>query len=206
MRTKLWTAALTAIVIGAACGGTPAPPGTSSSGQATNVGSVEFLSSQGNPANEGQKMNTQVLAGFSGHANFDSGPTAAKDILKVTAEQQAGRGTIDLLALQHGDFTTLGASGALEDLTPLLQKLEKDRQFPKALLDYGKLGTSKQYYIPWLQATYMMAVSKKALPYLPKGANVNDLTYEQVITWGENIQKATGERLFGLPAAPGTQA
>jgi multiple sugar transport system substrate-binding protein len=206
MKSRLWPAAIAVIVIGAACGGTPAPPATSVSGPAKNVGAVEFVSSQGQPANENQQMNNQVLTAFSGHADFISSPTAAQDVDKVTAEQKAGKGSIDVLALQHGDFTTLGPTDSLEDLTPLLQRLQKDRQFPKALLDYGKLGTQKQYYIPWLQATYMMAVNKKALPYLPKGADVNNLTYDQVITWGQNIQKATGERVFGLPAAPGTQA
>jgi multiple sugar transport system substrate-binding protein len=206
MHNRFWPLAVAAILVGAACGGTPAPAASPTQGQAQNVGNVAFVSSQGAPANEGQKMNSTVLAGFNGHADFISGPTAAQDIDKVTAEQKAGKGTIDLLALQHGDFTTLGASDALEDLTPLLQRLQKDRKFPQALLDYGKLGTQKQYYIPWLQATYMMAVNKKAMQYLPKGADVNNLTYDQVIAWGQAIQKATGERLFGLPAAPGTQA
>ena len=207
MPKRLWSIALATALLTVACGGTPAPPSTSSSsGAQKNVGQVEFVSSQGTPANEGQKMNNQVLTGFNGHADFISGPTAAQDVDKITAEQKAGKGTIDVVALQHGDFTTLGASDALMDLTPLLQQLQKDRQFPKALLDYGKLGTQKQYYIPWLQATYMMAVNKKALQYLPKGVDVNNLTYDQVISWGQSIQKATGERMFGLPASPGTQA
>jgi multiple sugar transport system substrate-binding protein len=206
MRTRLWPAAVAAILVAAGCGGTPAPAASPTSGQAKNVGNVEFVSSQGTPANEGQKMNNQVLSAFNGHADFVSGPTAAQDVDKVTAEQKAGKGSIDVLALQHGDFTTLGASDALTDLTPLLQRLQKDRQFPQALIDYGKLGTGKQYYIPWLQATYMMAVNKKALQYLPKGVDVNNLTYDQTIAWGQAVQKATGERMFGLPAAPGTQA
>jgi multiple sugar transport system substrate-binding protein len=206
MRRRLWPIAVAAILAGAACGGTPAPAGTPAAGQPANVGNVEFLSSQGAPANEGQKMNNQVLTGFNGHADFVSGATAAQDIDKITAEQKAGKGTVDLLALQHGDFATLGASDALTDLTPLLHRLQKDRQFPQALLDYGRLGTQKQYYIPWLQATYMMAVNKKALQYLPKGADVNNLTYDQLVAWGQSIQKATGERMIGLPAAPGTQA
>jgi multiple sugar transport system substrate-binding protein len=206
MRTRLWPAAVAAILIGAACGGTPAPAASPTSGQAKNVGNVEFVSSQGTPANEGQKMNNQVLSAFNGHADFVSGPTAAQDVDKVTAEQKAGKGSIDVLALQHGDFTTLGANDALTDLTPLLQRLQKDRKFPQALIDYGKLGTTKQYYIPWVQATYMMAVNKKALQYLPKGDDVNNLTYDQTVAWGQAVLKATGERTFGLPAAPGTQA
>src|SRR5690348_13455289 len=206
MRSRLWAAVVTAALMGLACGDTTGPAATHPGGRAATAGTVTFVSSQGHPASEAQQMSSQVLNGFDGQADFISGPTAAQDIDKVTAEQKTGSGTIDVLALQHGDFTTLGASDALMDLTPLLQRLQKDRQFPQALIDYGKLGSTRQYYIPWLQATYMMAVNKKALQYLPKGYDVNNLSYDQVITWGQDIQKATGERMFGLPAAPGTQA
>ena len=40
----------------------------------------------------------------------------------------------------------------------------------------GRLGTNKQLYIPWMQATYIMVANKQALQYLPKGANINALT------------------------------
>ena len=69
MRTRFWSALVTAILVGAACGGTPAPPSTSSSGGTQqNVGRVEFLSSQGQPAKEVQDMNDKVLKGFGGTA------------------------------------------------------------------------------------------------------------------------------------------
>jgi multiple sugar transport system substrate-binding protein len=206
MRRAVWSIAAAAILAGAACGGTPAPPSTSGGGTQQNVGSVAFLSSQGQPAQEVQAMNDKVLKGFSGTASFNSQPTEAQDIDKILAEQKAGgAGTIDVLGATHGGLATLQAAGALEDLTPLLQKLEKDRKFSTASINYGRFGTQKQYYIPWIQATYVLVINKKAVPYLPKGADVNGLTYDQLITWGENIQKATGERLIGLPAAPGTK-
>ncbi|HKF76333.1 MAG TPA: ABC transporter substrate-binding protein [Candidatus Dormibacteraeota bacterium] len=194
-----------ALLLTVACGGTPAPGSTSSGGTQQNAGRVEFVSSQGQPAQEVQDMNGKVLAGFSGTVDFSSQPTESQDIDKVLAEHLAGQGTIDLLGLTHGGFASLSPADTLTDLTPLLQRLGKDRSFPQALLNYGKLGTSKQYYIPWMQATYVMVVNKKALPYLPKGANVNALTYDQLIAWGQAIQKATGEKLIGLPAAPGTK-
>jgi multiple sugar transport system substrate-binding protein len=201
MYRKLCSIALAAVFASAACGGTP-PPASTGGGTQQNVGSVAFLSSQGQPAQEVQDMNTKVLAGFNGTANFNSQPTEAQDIDKVTAEAKAGgAGTIDVLGMTHGGFASV--QDQMTDLTPLLQKLQKDRKFPQALIDYGKFGTSRQYYIPWMQATYMMVVNKKALQYLPKGADVNSLTYDQLITWGENVQKATGEKLIGLPAAPG---
>jgi len=53
-----------------------------------------------------------------------------------------------------------------------------------------------------MQATYVMAINKKALPYLPQGADVNALTYQQVMDWGAAIQKATNMRMLGFPAGP----
>ena len=65
------------------------------------------------------------------------------------------------------------------------------------------MGTKdKTYYIPWMQATYVLAINKKALQYLPQGADVNALTYQQLKDWGAAIQKATNKRLLGFPAGP----
>src|SRR5215813_12444215 len=70
-------------------------------------------------------------------------------------------------------------------------------------MDLAHLGTrDKTYYIPWMQATYVLAINKKALPYLPPGADVNTLTYNQLKDWGAAIQKGTNRRLLGFPAGP----
>lgn len=204
-RARLLTAL--AALLAFACGGTPAPPGgAGASSPQANVGKVEFVSSQGQPAQEVNDMNQKVLTAFNGTADFQSQPTEQQDIDKVLAEQKAGGvGTADVLGLTHGGFASLQASDALMDLTPLLQKLAKTRQFPDALVSFGKLGTQHQYYIPWMQATYMLVVNKKADQYLPRGVNKHSLTYDQLIAWAAAVQKGMGEKLFGLPAAPGTK-
>jgi multiple sugar transport system substrate-binding protein len=166
----------------------------------TSNGQVEFVSSQAQPAAEYRAMTESVLPGFNGTPDFNSQTTAAQDIARIRYEQSVGRSTVDLVALTPSEMVALQASGGLEDLTPLLRRLQHDRRFPQALLDNGKFGTDKQYFIPWLQATYMMVVNKKALPYLPRGADVNHLTYDQLIAWGQNIEAATGQKLIGLPA------
>lgn len=196
-----WLAGLAALatLLAAACGGTPAPGGQPSGSQ-QSVGSVAFLSSQAQPVNEAEAMRRDVLAGFNGTVNFDSSRSDSQIVQQVQAEAQAGKSTIDLVGGLHGDFPSLAQAGQLEDLTPLLQKLEQDRHFNPDLVKYGKLGTGKQYYIPWLQATYMMAANKKAIQYLPKGADINNLTYDQLIQWGQNMKQSTGENKFGLPA------
>jgi multiple sugar transport system substrate-binding protein len=56
--------------------------------------------------------------------------------------------------------------------------------------------------VPWMQATYVLAINKKALQYLPAGADVNALSYAQLKEWGGNIQRATNQRKVGFPGGP----
>ena len=59
--------------------------------------------------------------------------------------------------------------GALQPIDDVAAKLA-GRGIPASLMQLGKLGTPNQQYIPWMQATYVLAVNKKALPYLPARA------------------------------------
>jgi multiple sugar transport system substrate-binding protein len=68
--------------------------------------------------------------------------------------------------------------------------------------DLAKLGTDSLQYIPWMQASYIMAANKDALQYLPEGADINALTYDQLIQWAANAHEAAGEPKFGFPAGP----
>lgn len=161
-----------------------------------DYGSVLFLSTQARPVEEAEKMRGVILADFPGKVDFipdDEGPFADR----VAAEAKAGKGTVDALGALHGNFTTM--TDALEDLTPLMAKLA-DRGIPEAFVELGKLGTDKQFYIPWMQATYIVAANKKALDYLPAGADPEALTWEQYRDWAKNIFEATGEKKVGFPA------
>ena len=166
----------------------------------TNLGHVQFVSSKAQPAAEYRAMKEKVLAGFNGTADFNSQPTAAQDIERILYEQSTGKTTVDLIALTHGDMLALQNAGALEDLTPLLGSLQRDRRFPESLVENGRYDTSAQYSVPWLQATYLMVVNRQALQYLPEGADVEHLTYDQLIAWGQNMWVATGAKRIGLPA------
>lgn len=52
-----------------------------------------------------------------------------------------------------------------------------------------------------MQATYVMAAHKDALQYLPEGADVNALTWEQLAEWAQNMQAESGEAKLGFPVA-----
>jgi multiple sugar transport system substrate-binding protein len=90
---------------------------------------------------------------------------------------------------------------ALDNVGDIMGKL-KDRGVPDAIADLGKLGGATQVYVPWMQATYIMAANRQALKHLPAGADINALTYAQLAQWAANVRQATGERKLGFPAGP----
>ena len=160
-----------------------------------------FLSTQNTPVQEQEKMRNVILKDFTG-AKVDFVSDAEGVVVdRILAEQKSGKITTGVIGVLHGTFPNLLAGNALEDLTPLLAKLS-DRPIVKEFMTLGKLGTDKQYYIPWMQATYILVANKKALPYLPAGASIDSLTYTQLAEWGKNITAATKEKKIGFPAGP----
>jgi len=162
-----------------------------------HYGQVTFISTQMVPVEEAEKMRGVILADFPGDVEFIPADYATFED-QVLAEVQAGEGTIDVIGALHGQFPTLQAAGALQDVTPLVEVVE-GRGIPETYMELGKLGTDTQYFIPWMQATYIVAANKQALEYLPEGADPEALTWEQFRDWAKNIYEATGEKKVGFP-------
>lgn len=166
-----------------------------------NAGNLVFLSTQFSPVDQAERMRKNILGGFMGKVDFlpdDYGPFNDR----IRAEAMANKLSVSIIGGLHGDMVPFGRDGLLEDLTPLLGRL-KDRAFPQNFLDLGRLGTTdKTYYIPWMQANYIMSANKKALQYLPMGAKLESLTYTQLKDWGVAMQKASGQRRIGFPGGP----
>jgi multiple sugar transport system substrate-binding protein len=157
---------------------------------------VLFWSSQAAPVEETQKMREQVLKNFPGGVDFqpqEPGPF----ITRIEAEATAGSGSIGVVGALHGDLATYKDNWA--DLSDI--DLSGINVSP-AFLELGKLGGTEQKYLPWMQANYVMAANKQALQYLPAGADINALTYDQVIEWAKNLAEQTGSPKFGFPAGP----
>lgn len=156
---------------------------------------VLFWSTQAKPAQESQAMREQVLAGAGMDVNYqgnDGGPW----LTRLQAELQAGSGEIGVLGALHGDFAAMDPAD-LVDLDALGVSSASG-----TFNSLAKLGTSSAQYIPWMQASYIMAANKKALEHLPAGADVDALTYDQLIAWAGNVKEATGSAKFGFPAGP----
>jgi len=159
-----------------------------------------FLSTQLRPIAEAQKMRNLILKGFPREVDYIT-EQPQQFPLRVRAEEQGGRHTIDVVGALHGELQPLAALDTLAPLDDLADKLT-GRGIPEALLTLGKFGTSHQLYIPWMQASYIMVANKAALPYLPDAVDINALSYEQLAAWAGTIEEKTGRRLLGFPAGP----
>jgi multiple sugar transport system substrate-binding protein len=189
-------------LVASACGGGPGTtPTTSPGATAAAVSSEPFvmLSTQLNTVTESEALRTQILSGFTAAKVEFRGEAAGPFADRIVAESKT-KGTVGVIGALHGDFGALDLN-LFEDLTPLATKL-KDRGFPAEFMELGKLGTTRQIYIPWMQATYILGVNKQALQYLPSGVSVDNLTYQQLTQWCKNISDQTGRKRCGLPAGP----
>jgi multiple sugar transport system substrate-binding protein len=195
-RTRLTAAAVLGLVMAVALAAASVAGGASSRHAA--AGNVLFYSNQLTPVQEASAVRNTLLKGFDGNAEFVTAATEAAFNDRIQAEGQGG-GKIDLIGGLHGNFDFLKSKNLLADLSDVARQLQ-NAGIPKALMDLGKLGTNRQYYIPWMQATYLMAANKQALQYLPQGAKVNTLTYAQLQQWAKNISDRTGRGRLGFPA------
>ncbi|NDL57688.1 extracellular solute-binding protein [Phytoactinopolyspora mesophila] len=162
-------------------------------------GSVVLYSTQFNPVEEADAIRRDVLASFTGDAEFVGASGDGEFIDRVSAEAQAGRGEIGLLGALHGTYVDLQDQGLLTDLSDLVDEMA-DLGIPDDVLELGRLGTDQQWYIPWVQASYVVAADKQALEYLPDGADVESLTYDEYLQWAANTAEGTGAPRFGFPA------
>lgn len=162
---------------------------------------ITFVSTQFNVVEESEKART-ILEGFEGGAVVftpsEEGPML--DLLR--AESQAGSGVNDVIGALHGTFPTLSNEDLVFDLTDLVADIEMTYDIDDSYVQLGRMGTEDyQYYVPWMQATFTMAANVEALQYLPEGADVNALTWDQVAEWAANMNEAAGEPKLGLPVA-----
>jgi len=191
-RRALLQAALAAPVL-AACGGVS----TSGTGGA---GSVNFLSTQFTPVEERQRfekiLSDKVTSSKVGYNPVDNSTFATT----LRTQVEAGKVQVNLVGGLHGDLAPLGDK--LMDLDDLAGSLT-DRGFAADLTGLAKLGGSTAKYIPWMQATYLLAVNKKALQWLPSGVDVQKLTYDQFLSWMTAAKAGNGGKpVFGIGAGP----
>ncbi len=162
-------------------------------------GQLTFLSTQFTPLEEADRFRQILKSAYTAkpvdYVTSDPAPFADR----VRSAIEAGNVNFSLLGALHGQFATI--ADQLDDVSEVMQRLA-GAGYPQELTDLAKLGTEKTLFIPWAQATYVMAVHNSAMDALPPGASTDQLTYEQLLTWAEALTEQTGKPAFGLPGGP----
>ena len=168
-------------------------------GAASTEGSgAVFFSTQFTPIEEQETFREILADGGFDFTTSEEGPLL--DL--VIAGNQAGSGEVDVVGALHGSFPPLAREDAMMNVIDVAEDLLEDRELTEAYLDTGLLGTDDTlYYVPWMQATYIMAAHTDALEYLPDGADINALTWEEFGVWCQTLAAETGEPRCGLPHA-----
>ena len=170
-------------------------------------GKVNFASTQMTPAAEREFMLNKLVE-FSKKTgigveflNFEYPQLYSR----LQAEIRAGKNTLNLIADLQGNLYIMASEGFLSDLKDL--KFE-GKTFIETLEKFAYVKGEK-VFIPWLQATYVMAVNKKAFDYLPRGLSKEDVirgtekwTYDALLEWAKNIYEKTKQPLLGFPIGP----
>jgi multiple sugar transport system substrate-binding protein len=173
--------------------------GACSGASTSGGGDFTFLSTQFTPVEEKQRFE-KILATHVKDVKVSYNAMAVGDLTtQVTTQVKADKVGIGMVGGLHGELAQLADS--LEDLDGLADEL-KGAGIPENLWELSSLGGDTSKYIPWMQATYVVAVNKAALEHLPSGADVNALTYDQYLDWAIQGRKATGKPIIGFPAGP----
>jgi multiple sugar transport system substrate-binding protein len=162
---------------------------------------IVWVSTQLVPIQEAEFVRNEILKPFTEETGIEVefiGAEYGELFTRLEGEAKAGQGTTDLVGGLQGDF--VGVAEFMDDISDVLAGLT-DRTFAEGDVALGNIGGA-QVFVPWMRATYLMMANKKALEYLPEGADVNALTYEQLVAWGQALLEATGEKKLGIPAGP----
>ena len=171
-----------------------------SAGSSAAAGKVTAFFGQFGGIAEQEGIRKYVFKGFNGEVDPVFAPISnpALFVDRVRAEAKAGKGNIDLLVGLHGDFVTFQNEGLIRGVDDVSKQI---KNLPAPLIKIGKLGTQTQFYLPHSTATYVMVANKDVLKLMPKGANIDALTYGQLFQWAKAIRQSTGQNRFGLPAS-----
>ncbi len=156
-----------------------------------------FLSTQLNPIEEATMMQDIILKNYKYPVNFQ--PYEDREIFDYlvkfnkNVEQQP-----DIIGGVYGDYINLHNKNLIGNINEYVKNLNESG-INTTYIEMSKLDGKNYYFLPWMQATFIMVANKKALKFLPEKADINSISYTDLIEWGKNIYKATKKNKIGFP-------
>jgi multiple sugar transport system substrate-binding protein len=115
------------------------------------------------------------------------------DTLLQRAELQTTTGHVstDIVIAYNARMAEWIDAGYIVDMTDTIS-VWNDRTF-STTFENTTNKDGKQYFIPVGADVYLLLANKKALPYLPAGADVQELSWAEYAQWANNVAKGEGE-------------
>lgn len=110
---------------------------------------------------------------------------------RVAVQQETDHVTMDIIVAHNGDFATWTDAGYVDPLNDIIGKWKDRTILPAFESDTDVDGVT--YFVPISADVYLLIANNKALPYLPDGADIDNLTYEEYAQWAVNVAEGEGE-------------
>ncbi len=117
---------------------------------------------------------------------------------RAKLQAQTGRVTTDVVIVHNGVMDQWINNKYVEEL-PVSEW--KGRTFSAAFMDSISSG-GKIYFAPVGGDVYLLLANKKAMKYLPAGADVQNITWEQYVDWAVAIADGEGEGKCAVTGVP----
>lgn len=108
--------------------------------------------------------------------------------------------TTDVVIAYVSWFQSWVDNGYVKDLTGVAASWN-DRTFSKGFDELSVIN-GRRYFLPIGADVYLTCANNEALAYLPSGADVQDLTWEELVNWANAIAEGEGEGKFGWTGVP----
>jgi multiple sugar transport system substrate-binding protein len=119
---------------------------------------------------------------------------------RAEVQQSTNHVTTDIVAAHNSQMINWFNAGYVEDLTDVIAGWT-DRTFSETFNSDTNYG-GKQYFIPVGADVYLLLANNKVLPYLPDGADIDALTWDQYAQWAVNIAEGEGEGKVCITGIP----
>ena len=119
---------------------------------------------------------------------------------RAEVQQSTNHVTTDIVAAHNSQMINWVNAGYVEDLTDVIAGWT-DRTFSETFNSDTNYG-GKQYFIPVGADVYLLLANNKVLPYLPDGADIDALTWDQYAEWAVNIAEGEGEGKVCITGIP----
>ncbi|MCP4358468.1 MAG: extracellular solute-binding protein [Chloroflexi bacterium] len=120
---------------------------------------------------------------------------------RAQVQQDTDHVTTDIVAAHNSRMAEWIDAGYVEDLTDVVTSWD-DRTFSEAFSQDTNMD-GHQYFLPVGADVYLLLANNQALPYLPDGADIDAMTWEQYAEWANAIAEGEGEGkvcITGIPA------